>query len=97
MAKSRTSSKVKPRPLTPMAERLLLAMSLRPNRVEYNIRVLPGIFRAGDTARLDEAYEELVLAGLAERAGVEISFFGEWKHLCRLTASGVARAQPEAA
>ena len=87
----------RPAPLSPLAERLLQAMAARPGRVEYNIRVLPGVFRDGDTQRLDDAYAELLRRGLAEQAAAEISFFGRWKRLCRLTALGMARAQREAA
>ena len=78
--------------LSCLALTLLSHMADQPDRIEYNTRVLGGMFRDEDVARLDSAYEELVEAGLVERSGQIVSFFGSTKALCKITPEGERHA-----
>jgi hypothetical protein len=78
--------------LSPLAESLLREMATRPDHVEYNTRVLGGMFRDEDVARLDSAYKELLQAEMVEHAHAVISFFGKPKTLYRITERGKQRA-----
>lgn len=86
-------SKKQPKPLTDLALSLLLDMEAAPQRVEYNTRVLGGMFRNEDVERLDAAYAELLDRRLVERAGAVISFFGAPKSLARITSAGLEFAE----
>jgi hypothetical protein len=80
-----------------MAQALLDAMAREPNTIEYHTRLLGGVITDESLAALDRAYLELAKAGLVERAGPVISFFGAPKSLYRITPAGVRAAQRGAA
>ncbi len=83
-------------PVSDLALMLLREMAEAPGRIEYNTRVLGGMFRDDDVVRLDAAYAELSKRGLIEKAGAVVSFFGQPKSLFRITESG-KKAVPEKA
>lgn len=89
-------TKHKPKPdsveLSPLARTLLVAMAANPERIEYNTMVLGGAFEDPDLERLDDAYNELADAGLAEKTTATISFFGAPKVLYRISEAGKALA-----
>jgi len=74
--------------ISSLALTLLTRMAEEPARIEYNTRVLGPAFWEAYGASLDRAYDELVDAGLAERSGQIVSFFGSTKALCRITPEG---------
>jgi DNA-binding PadR family transcriptional regulator len=76
--------------LSPQAEALLRRMNASPETIRYHTDLLGGMFRAADVGRLDAAYRELEAAGLIERTGRVLNFFGEPKPLYRLTDKGHA-------
>lgn len=74
--------------ISSLALTLLTRMAEEPGQIEYNTRVLGPSFSDDDVVRLDDAYEELVRVGFAERTGQVISFFGNTKALCKITPVG---------
>lgn len=75
--------------LSDIARRLLQAMALNPNRLEYQTSVLGGSFLDSDIERLDAAYEELENHNFAVYSGTSISFFGAQKPLRKITDVGI--------
>lgn len=80
--------------LSPMAEILLNRLRGAPDRRRYDIEVFPGLFREPDVERLDAAYRELEAAGLIERTGEMVFFFGNPKRIYRLSDRGRALVGP---
>jgi hypothetical protein len=74
--------------LSSLAATLLRDLAASPSRVEYNTRLLGGMFEEPDLSRLDAAYAERRKAGLIEAEGATISFFGTPKSLHRITPNG---------
>src|SRR5947207_1064385 len=74
--------------LSDLSLRLLAAMAGDPNRLEYNTRVLGGMFRNDDLTLLDDAYEQLREKGFVEPSGATVSFFGTPKSLFRISGKG---------
>ena len=80
-------------PLTPFAERVLMDHRRAPAKAFYDLDLLGSTFSSTMLTRLDEAYDELVQAGLVERSGDFVRFFDDFKPLYRLTAHGRAEAE----
>jgi DNA-binding HxlR family transcriptional regulator len=86
-----------PENLTELSEQLLRTHAQRPNQLFYGVDVLGGLFRDTDLARLDETYNELARAGLMERSGSVVSYFGMPKTLYRITEKGIEHVAREPA
>ncbi len=95
MAKPKDSASKKPDDeiVQLIADRLLVEMAEAPERVEYNTRVLGGMFQDEQVAILDRAYTHLVEKGWAAKAGAVAWFFGSPKLLVRITQKGLERAE----
>jgi hypothetical protein len=74
--------------LTPLAQEVLADHQSEPDVAFYDVDRLGPIFRDTDFQRLDDAYAELMQAGLMEKAGSVVSFFGTPRELYRLSEQG---------
>ncbi len=89
MGKKRSSVPKPGKRLSALAENLLRDMATNPSRIEYNTRVLGGMFREDSVDQLDEAYHELAQGGLVDPAGAVVSFFGTPKSLFKVNERGL--------
>lgn len=79
----------KQKDLSDLALALLAQMAENPSRLEYNTRVLGGIFQNEHVVLLDRAYADLLGEGLVEKAGAVVSYFGAPKSLVRISEKGL--------
>ncbi len=67
--------------MSPTAELVLRRLQAEPDRLRYDLEVFGGVVQSEQLAMLDSAYEQLGKAGLVERSGSFIRFFGMPKRL----------------
>ena len=79
-------------PISDLSHKLLRMHAQRPDELLYGIKALGGAFRETDVQRLDEAYDELAKAGLLEKTGAVLSFFGAPKRIYKITPLGTELA-----
>jgi hypothetical protein len=75
--------------ISTLSEELLRLHAHQPQHLFYGSEVLGSLYYQSELGQLDEAYKELVEAGLMERSGSVISFFGSPKTLHRITNRGL--------
>ena len=79
-------------PISDLSYKILRMHAERPDELFYGVKALGGAFRETDVQRLDEAYHELAKAGLLEKTGAVLSFFGAPKPIYKITELGTQLA-----